>query len=367
MYNKIRQHIFITLCCILTIYATDTEAQPQKMGTPKNIIFIVGDGMGIAQVSASIIAEGKDNSAFIRFPYSGFSRTNSKNKYTTDSGAGGSALMTGHKVNNYAISQSPEGIAHLSFLTQAKSLDKKCGVVVTSSILDATPASTYAHVSYRKEFDSISMQLARSEFDFIAGGGYKYFLPENRKDSMSPIDTLQRKGYSVVYTLDEMQECTDSKICALLTKGDPPKASQRNEMLCRSVTKALSTLSSNNKEGFVLMIEGSQIDWACHNNNASYLLEELSDFEKMLHIVLDFAEKDGETLVVVTADHESGGLTLPDGDIDNNINSCKFSSLNHTGTMVPVFSFGPGSHLFCGIQQNTDIATKIKLLMGLSQ
>ena len=365
MSIKIHQSLVKTLCCLLIIYASNTEAQPHKTDIPKNIIFIVGDGMGVAQVSASVNAEGSNRSAFIRFPYSGFSRTNSKNKYTTDSGAGGSALMTGHKVNNYAISQSPEGVDHVSFLTEAKSLNKKCGVVVTSNILDATPASTYAHVSYRKEFDSISMQLTCSGFDFFAGGGQKYFLRENRKDNMSPIDTLLSRGYSVVYTLEEMQKCGNPKICALLTKGDPSKASQRDGMLCRSVAKALSTLTKDNQKGFVLMIEGSQIDWACHKNDAEYLAEELSDFEKMLHIVLDFAEKDGQTLVVVTADHECGGLTLPDGDIEKQKNTCKFSTLNHTGVMVPVFSFGPGSHLFCGIQQNTDIPVKIRSLMGL--
>lgn len=366
MRLTIRQLSLKTLCCLLVIFASITEVQSQKADTPKNIILIVGDGMGVAQVSASVIAEGGDRSAFLRFPYTGFSRTHSNNKYTTDSGAGGSALMTGHKVNNYTIAQSPEGVDHISFLSQARSIGKKCGVIVTSSILDATPASTYAHVSYRKKFDSISMQLSQSGFDFFAGGGYNYFQPKNRKDNIHPIDTLKKQGYSVVTTIDEMMECQTDRICALLTQDNPPQASQRNNMLCMSVSKALSMFAKN-EQGFVLMIEGSQIDWACHSNDANHLFEELSDFEKMLHIVLDFAEKDGKTLVVVTADHECGGLTLPDGDVEKQINSCKFSTLNHTGVMVPVFSYGPGAHVFCGIQQNTDIPNKIRLLMGLTK
>ena len=132
------------------------------MPHPRNVIFIVGDGMGTAQVYTSIVAQRDAHSAFLRFPYSGFSRTYSYNRYSTDSGAGGTALMTGHKVQNHHVAKGPDGTDYNSFLIDAKRFfGKAAGFVVTSSVLDATPASTYAHVANRKAFDSISMQMAQ--------------------------------------------------------------------------------------------------------------------------------------------------------------------------------------------------------------
>ena len=138
---------------------------------------------------------------------------------------------------------------------------------------------------------------------------------------------------------------------------------QRGDVLRPASIKAIEMLSRNTK-GFCMMIEGSQIDWACHNNDSAYLRAELADFELMLHAVLDWAEKDGHTLVVVTADHETGGLTLPDGDIEDGLNDFRFLWGSHTGCMVPVFAYGPGAERFSGIQQNTDIPRKIRELMG---
>ena len=164
---------------------------------PRNVIFVVGDGMGTAQVYSSVVAQG-DNSVFLQFPYSGFSRTYSRNRYTTDSGAGGSALMTGHKVDNYHIALGPRNIWYPSFLVTAKRMfGMAAGFVVTSSVLDATPASTYAHVSDRHLSDSISMQMAQCGFEVMIGGDMNHFLPENRKDGLAPLDTLKARGYKM--------------------------------------------------------------------------------------------------------------------------------------------------------------------------
>lgn len=348
---------------------TTTTQNTTQPATPtiKNVILVVGDGMGTAQVYASIVAQ-KEGSQFLRFPYTGFSRTYSNNHYTTDSGAGGSALMTGKKVDNYAIAQSPEGVPYPSFLYRAHTeAGKSTGFVVTSSVLDATPATTYGHVSYRKMFDTLSIQMAQSSLDVMIGGDKKHFLKENRKDGLAPIDTLMKRGYDIAYTLEEMEQSTNPHLCALLTQDDETgNASVRNGLLVKGVKKALSILNAD-PDGFVLMIEGSQIDWAGHNNDAPYLQMELADFEQMLSVVLDFAKRDGHTLVVVTADHETGGLALLDGNINEGTSECKFTTGNHSGVMVPVFSFGPFAERFSGIQQNTDIANKIMKLLGLNQ
>ena len=334
----------------------------RKETAPKNVILIVGDGMGVAQVYASVVAAQGDNSAFLRFPVTGFSRTYSLNKYRTDSSAGGTALTTGQKVENYHVNWGPDSSRYQTIFDDAIAAGKSTGFVVVSDALDATPAATYGHVPYRKMYDTLSLQMAQCQHSVMVGGGYKYFLPENRKDGMAPLDTLSRRGFSVVRTLDSLLRFDGDKVVGLLYDGDPLTEPDRGDVLRPASMKAIEMLSRNPK-GFTMLIEGSQIDWACHDNDSAYMIAELKDFELMLHAVLDWAEKDGQTLVVVTADHETGGLTLPDGDIEHGVNVPRYHWGSHTGVMVPVFAFGPGAERFTGIQQNTDIPRKIRELM----
>ena len=330
---------------------------------PRNVILIVGDGMGVAQVYASVVAAKGDNSAFLRFPVTGFSRTYSLNKYRTDSSAGGTALTTGHKVENHHVNWGPDSSRYQTLFDDAFAAGKSTGFVVVSDAMDATPAATYGHVPYRKMYDTLSLQLAQCQHSVMVGGGYKYFLPENRKDGLAPLDTLAARGYSVVRTLDSLLAFDGDKVAALLYDGDPLTEPDRGDVLRPASMKAIELLGRNPK-GFTMLIEGSQIDWACHNNDSAYMMAELADFELMLHAVLDWAEKDGHTLVVVTADHETGGLTLPSGDIEEGVNVPRYHWGSHTGVMVPVFAYGPGAERFTGIQQNTDIPNKIRAIMG---
>lgn len=357
--------LFVALLPLMAMgqRSKSVQSQPQQAVHPRNVIFIVGDGMGTAQVYSSVVAQMGDNSAFLRFPYSGFSRTYSNNKYTTDSGAGGSALMTGHKVDNYHIAQGPDGTNYPSFMVMAKRLfGKAAGFVVTSSVLDATPASTYAHVPDRKMFDDISMQMAQCQFEVMIGNDAYHFQPSVRKDGKAPIDTLMARGYEMAYTTMDMMNIKGHKICALLSGKDAPNAVKRGRMLTLGALKAIEALNHYDN-GFTLMIEGSQIDWACHNNDSSYLVAEMADFEDMLNAVLDFAERDGNTLVIVTADHETGGMTLLSGDIREGVSKPAWTTGGHTGVMVPVFSFGPGAEQFSGIQDNTAFYGKILNLL----
>ena len=361
--KKMKRIVLLLMILPLLTYAqggrTHKKQQQPKEPQVRNVIFVVGDGMGVAQVYASVVAQRADNSVFLRFPYSGFSRTYSHNRYTTDSGAGGSALMTGHKVENYHIALGPDGTAYPSILSYAKQhYGKAAGFVVTSSVLDATPASTYAHVTNRKLFDSISMQMAQCDFEVMIGGDLNHFKPENRRDGFAPLDTLQARGYAMAYNTLDLMALKGRRICGLLSPDNPPKAMERGRMLTLGTLKAIETLNVSDN-GFVLMVEGSQIDWACHNNDSAYLMDELADFEDMLSAVLDFAKHDGHTLVVVTADHETGGLTLLNGNIATGQSKPSWATGSHSGIMVPVFAFGPGAENFTGIMQNSDFFNKI--------
>lgn len=368
--------LLLSGCVEMAALALEAEAQEREaerqaaeeeeadVPMPKNVILIIGDGMGVPQVYASVVAAMGNNSAFLRFPYSGFSRTYSRNKYRTDSAAGGTALTTGHKVDNYHVNWGPDSARYATIFDDAKRAGMSTGFVVTSSVLDATPAATYGHVPYRKMFDTLSLQMAQCQHDVMIGGGRKYFFTQNRKDGLAPLDTLARRGYTVVNTLDSMNRFGGQRLVALLYEGDPLTAPARGDVLTQGAKKAIAMLSRNDK-GFALMIEGSQIDWACHNNDSAYMRAELADFEVMLHAVLDYAQRDGQTLVVVTADHETGGVTLPDGDIEKGQNDVRYLWGSHTGCMVPVFALGPGAQYFSGIQENIDIPEKIRWLMGI--
>ena len=352
-YTGYLQKTFVLLIMLACVFPCANAGKNSRNKRPKNVIYIIGDGMGTSHVYSSIVVQ-KGRSQFLRFPYTGFSRTYSANNYTTDSGAGGTALMTMHKVDNRHIGMSSDGKAYCSMLERATKKNKQVGFVVTSSVLDATPASTYAHVTDRHMFDTISMQMAKAPFTVMIGGDRNHFMTENRNDGKSPLDTLADRGYSLAFSLDAMDAVKKGPLCALVTDDNPASAEFRNDMLCRGVKKAIDILKKS-KNGFFLVIEGSQIDWACHDNDFKHLKAEMIDFENMLEIVLNWAAKDKNTLVVVTADHETGGLSLPNGDLDRGKNEYNFSTSNHTGVMVPVFAYGPSAQKFTGIHQNIDL------------
>jgi alkaline phosphatase len=332
--------------------------------TPKNIIFMIGDGMGLAQIYAALTANGGKLN-IERCPYTGFSKTYSASDYITDSAAGGTALACGVKTKNNMVGMTPDSVPAKSILALAAEQKKKAtGVVVTCSVTHATPASFVAHQDDRKKDEAIALDYLNSPVDVFIGGGLKYF--EKRSDDRNLVKELETKGYVVAKSMEEVKEVKSGKLAGLVAKEHPGKVKERKDMLPESVTTAIDILNRN-KDGFFLMIEGSQIDWGGHNNSRSYVLSETLDFDKTIGIVLDFAAKDGNTLVVITADHETGGLTIMDGDFKKEDVDLRFNTFNHTGIMVPVYTFGPSAEKFSGIQENIDIPNKMKELWNIKE
>lgn len=203
--------------------------------------------------------------------------------------------------------------------------------------------------------------ISIGEVDFFAGGGVKFF--DKRKDSINLLDLLQKNGFQVS-TEALPEKVKSNKQAILLAEDEMPKMLDgRGDFLPDATALALDHLSKN-ENGFFLMVEGSQIDWGGHVNDEDYLISELLDFNKTMGVVLDFATKNGETLVIVTADHETGGFTL--GNDNGNYNKIKsvFSTNGHSATLIPVFAKGPGADLFGGIYENTAIFSVIKLLFS---
>lgn len=331
---------------------------------PKNVILLIGDGMGLTQITAGMY---QNNNALNleKFKNIGLHKSYSADKLITDSAAGATAFACGVKTYNGAIGVDQDTVAIKTLLEMAEERNMPTGLVATSTITHATPGSFIAHQPSRKLQEAIAADFLKTEVDFFIGGGMKYFSLRET-DDRNIINELESKNYQIESFLDK--ELSDIKLDNtknfgyFTSNGSPlPKASGRN-YLNQSTDMALKFLSKRGKNnGFFLMIEGSQIDWGGHANDSEYIISEMLDFDKTIGVVLDFAKKDGNTLVVVTADHETGGYAINPGSEMGEIIGA-FTTDYHTAAMIPVFAYGPGSDLFCGIYENTAIFDFIKAL-----
>jgi alkaline phosphatase len=296
-------------------------------------------------------------------PVSGFNKTNSSDELITDSAAGATAFTIGKKTYNGAIGVDKNEVPKKTILEMAVEKGLGTGLISTCAITHATPASFIAHQQNRGMQEEIAADFLKTDIDLFIGGGRKYF--NQRKDKRDLLAELKAKGYDVVTSLDSLKFAKGEKVAGLINEDHPqPAALGRGDMLPISANFAIDKLKKN-KSGFFLMVEGSQIDWGGHDNNVPYIVTEMLDFDKTLGEVLKFAAKDGETLVVVTADHETGGLSINGGSLDTGVVEGKFTTGGHTAVMVPIFAYGPQAELFSGIMENTDIFYKFKEILGL--
>jgi alkaline phosphatase len=331
---------------------------------PKKVIFLIGDGMGLAQISGAM-SEYNGQNAFERFPVIGLSKTHSADDYVTDSGAGATVFSIGKKTFNGAIGVGADTMAYENLFEKLKKQQKATGVVATSSVTHATPASFYAHVGSRNSEDDIATFLLKGNCDIAIGGGNRFFSA--RADHKDLYKELQQQGFvTVADTINPYQHQTATKlIYTLATDGMKRMLDGRGGYLKAASLNAIELLSKN-KNGFMLMIEGSQIDWGGHAMDYEYMKTELHDFNETINAVLDYAKKEKDVLVVVTADHETGGLALTANKENPKTFIPKYTYKKHTGIMVPVFAYGPGSEEFAGMYENTAIFDKFKNLLNLN-
>jgi alkaline phosphatase len=328
---------------------------------PKNVIFMIGDGMGIPHIYAAMIANGNQLN-LERMPVGGLVKTYSANNYTTDSGAGGTALACGIKTNNYMIGLKPDSTEAESILKVAERNGLATGIVVACNLTHATPAAYIANQPNRNMYEEIAADYLKTDVDVIIGGGRKNFA--ERADGRNLLNELEAKNYKVITNLNDLKNITSGKLAALVYEEHNPPMPERGNMLPDATSTAINILK-NNKKGFFLMVEGSQIDWAAHDNDAERIIAETLDFDKAVGSALDFAAKDGNTLVIVTADHETGGMTLTNGNIKSKQSIASFSTKNHSGVPVAVFAFGPGAELFGGFSENISFKPKIEQLLRI--
>lgn len=331
-----------------------TYKNNDALGKVKNIILLIGDGMGLAQIYSGLTANrGELNLG--KFLNIGFSKTASSDNYITDSAAGATAFATGHKTRNRAIGVDSNLVAVPSIISQVKATGRKAALISAGDITDATPACFYAHRPERGQMDEIATDYLKEPVDVLIGGGYGHFAKTKTADS------LKARGFQVSDNWNDLAGMKapfvllDDKHVVSMQKG-------RGDFLKDSFQKSLQSLQSNPK-GFFMMAEGAQVDYGGHANIVPYVVTEMLDFDKLVGEALRFADSNGETLVIVTADHETGGLTLLDGNLKTGYVDGQFSTGDHTGIMVPVFAYGPHSLDFRGVYENTEIYQKMRRVL----
>jgi alkaline phosphatase len=338
---------------------------------PRNIVLMIADGAGVTHYTAArIYLVGRDGKLAVDLmPVVGLVTNHSANRLVTDSAAAATAMATGHKTNNGFIGFDPDGQPMHTFFEDARAGGKSTGIVVTTEITDATAAVFYAHVKDRRFEEEVAEQLPGSGLDLVLGSGYWEFIPESkggaRLDGKDLIPEISKHGYHMVRTRSELLAAgqDNSKLLGLFRPSEIA-AGGSGPSLHEMVDVALERLNRN-PQGFVLMIEGSLIDTESHARNIRGALAEMQGFDQAVLSVLKFAQRQQDTLVVVTSDHETGGLLIkdpvigqPDLDLKTSWNS-GLRKASHTGGMVALYSYGPGSADFAGTYDNTAIAQKI--------
>jgi alkaline phosphatase len=327
----------------------------------KNIILLIGDGMGPTQVTGGLIAN-HGQLYMQQAQATGLSITCNQYGKITDSAASATAMATGHKTYNGALGVDSLGHTFRSIMWDAREHGKSTGLVAGCELTDATPAAFAITHPDRNQPEAIAAKFLAAPIDFMYAGGLKYFA--HRQDSVDLLAQYRAQGYQVATTPAAAQTLTSPKAIALLAETGPPRMPERTAAYMNlGVSKALDLLS-HNKNGFFLMIEGSQIDDAGHFNNTTYNVQEVLDFDQQVGRAFAFAAANGETLVIVTADHETGGYSIIDGGMTEGQVTARFSTNKHSAVMVPVFAYGPGSELFTGMYQNTEIYARIKQALG---
>jgi alkaline phosphatase len=336
----------------------------------KNVIFMIGDGTGLAQISSGQLhLVGKEGLLNIqRLPVIGLVKTYATDNLITDSASGATAYSCGMKTNNRMIAMLPDSTSCKTILEHAEEKGMSTGLVATSGITHATPASYAAHVSDRGMQTQIAEQFLSSGVEVFLGGGTEYFIPQTeegskREDNRNLIQEFYSNGYTYVETAETMKSAKGDKLLGMFAPGGLTHA-DHEPTLAEMTTKALDMLAVNDN-GFFLMVEGSQIDWGGHGNDAAYVMREVQSFDEAVGVVLDFAVENGETLVVITADHETGGMTMQRGLNNDTEMEIAWTTGSHTGIPVPLMAYGPQSLQFSGWHENSEIGVMVALILGM--
>ncbi|WP_422082464.1 alkaline phosphatase [Ulvibacterium sp.] len=343
--NTLKQRIYHNT--VLAEVYKPTFDSDQKDRPVKNVILLIGDGNGLAQISSSVFGNGGELT-LTQLKSIGFIKTQSADDFTTDSAASGTALATGTKTNNRAIGVDDKGnsLKNITELLYENGFNSGC--ITTDMITGATPAAFYAHRKDRSDTEGIISDLSKSKLSLLVGGGANSFERQ-----------IAQMGFSILENTDGMAQSEEKRIAHFISKDDVPSVLEgRGAVLAEATKNGLAFLKAK-KAPFFLMVESAKIDSYGHENYVPGIVSEGIDFDRAITEALKFADSTGNTLVVVTADHETSGFSLPQGNLESQMVEGDFTTHDHTGIMVPLFAYGPHSQEFQGIYENTEVYDKI--------
>ncbi len=331
-----------------------TFVSDQKNIPIQNVILLIGDGNGLTQISSSVLANG-GKLTLTQLKSIGLLKTQSADDFTTDSAAAGTALATGEKTNNRAIGVDTSKKPLLNITELLSEHDFLSGCITTDKMTGATPASFYAHQKDRSDTLEIAADLLQSKLSLFIGGGSKDFQNNGISKKFVVLNDISLIGQS---KKDKVGYFMSETAVPSILKG-------RGNMLSEATRNGLQFFQNKNKP-FFLMVEGAQIDSNGHLNNVSGIVSEGIDFDNAITEAIKFADKTGNTLVIVTADHETSGFSIPQGNLENNMIEGDFTTHDHTGTMIPIFAYGPHSQEFQGVYENSELFGKILKVLSIS-
>jgi alkaline phosphatase len=397
MKRKQLQLVLVVICGLLVansparLETLDDRSGVAAADAPvaKSVIFFIGDGMGPQIVSiAKIYAEeslGSELNMVILANQgtTGYMTTHSAKQLVTDSAASGTAMATGTKTANGIVGMTPDGVVLENLFEEAVREGKSVGVVTTTSVTDATPASFLAHVPARHHHYDIALQIVEGDAMVVMGGGYRYFLPPDRGkrwDGRDLTEEARGHGFDVVFDKQELEKADGTRLLGLFAPVEVPFERLRNEQeipsLMDMTRRALDILAVD-PDGFFLVVEGGRIDHAEHENSIRDAIGDLLAFDAAIGYGMEFQQTGASVSIIVSADHDCGGPAITGADsgypvyetlgtlVGEDCEIVRWVSGHHTATMVPVFAKGPGAESFGGIQDNTELHDDIARLLGL--
>lgn len=317
----------------------------------QNVILMIGDGNGLAQISSAMFSNGNELN-LTQLKNMGLIKTQAADDFTTDSAAGATAYATGEKTNNRALGVGTEGEPLSNLPDILDEYGFSSGIITTDQLSGATPAAFYAHHPERDDSDQIAAYLPLSKLDLFIGGGGDSFA--------SQFDKLENAGYTLLKNLEQSDA---ERVGYFAAKGAlPKKLDGRGNYLLNSTTFALDFFEQKG-DPFFLMVEAANIDSGGHSNNTSTIVSEMLDFDEVIGKVIEYVDANPNTLLVITADHETGGVSIPQGNIASATVELAYHSDDHTGILVPIFAYGAHSGDFRGVYENSEVFHKILRLV----
>jgi alkaline phosphatase len=386
------------------VSASEHTTAKANAKSPKNIVLISADGMGVCQWQAGMIAaKGKLNLS--RMQSSGLVTTNPADVFCGDAPSHSTALATGFNSKKGAVSVDFDNkpIKNITELVKEKGM--AAGIVSANSLVEGSIVPFVGHAPNRMALEPLTAGFVDGNIDVFIGAGSDFFTKSvqggfgpgagggqggqrpggqgapgaqggpgaamqfgERKDNRNLVNELKSKGWQVCHSIDEIKQVKSGKLAGFTGEQSNPNIQQgRGDMFPASVETALKILQ-NQSNGFFLMVGDMYVDRASHNGRIELLCDETIDLDRAVGKALDFAEKDGNTLVLVVGSPEASGMSLVDGNIAEGKVEAKWSMpgmANHSGTQVPMFAFGPGAEDFAGVWENTELFTKMRKLLSV--